>query len=297
MKKTKRIKRAQLMASLFAAGVLMTGSSVFAQSAATSSDPQIPDAPIVSPVESVSEKAETLSSTSKLDSVLSFAEKRISERVLALGKLKSKVASSTLISLPERTDLSTQIDAQILALQNLGAQIKATTDIKVAKTLTQQIYTNYRIYAVFIPKINLLTKIGNFSSYLTKLETDTFVKVQTAIDTAKAKGTDVTFRQSKLDQARALEQTIPAKLADLHAKSVALAPADYPVVSKATIKAVNTGLQSVQTDLKNVSKLLKEKDPNPTTKNPLNLKKKISENKKVNKYATTSVATASSTSR
>jgi hypothetical protein len=70
--------------------------------------------------------------------------------------------------------------------------------------------------------------------------------VQARIDAAKAKGKDVTARQSALDTAKATLEQIKTKLAVLMPKAQGLKPADYPTTSKTTLAELRTGIKDIQ---------------------------------------------------
>jgi hypothetical protein len=187
----------------------------------------------------------SLNKENRLSKLIAVGTMRINERVASLNKLKSKIQSNKVLTADQKSSLAALIDQNISSLNNLLVKIKADTDIKVARADVQSIYTSFRIYAVFIPQINTLIALDSQANHIVRL-TDRFVQVQARIDAAKAKGKDVTARQSALDTAKATLEQIKTKLAVLMPKAQGLKPADYPTTSKTTLAELRTGIKDIQ---------------------------------------------------
>ena len=125
------------------------------------------------------------------------ADKEITRRLESLQKLITRINEFKKLSAAQKTALTTQVQAQITSLTALQAKIKADTDPATLKTDVQSIIGSYRIYALFMPQIQilgaadrLLTTADEMSSHAATLETK--------INEAQAKGQNVTDLQTLL---------------------------------------------------------------------------------------------------
>ena len=119
------------------------------------------------------------------------------------------------------------------------------------------VFSEYRIYGIIIPQVHLEKRIFDLQNHITKITNEVFPKVQTAIDTQKAKGKDVTVWQTGLDKAKTTVSSDTATLAALLTKVQALKPADYGTSSKAIIESANTDIKTVSKDLRTINALIK----------------------------------------
>jgi hypothetical protein len=196
-----------------------------------------------------------IDSAKSLKTLIAYGTSAINQRVQSLTALEKKVNSSKLAA-DNKASLTTAIDEQIHALQFLLDRIKSDTDLTVAKANVKSIYIDYRTYAVFIPKINLIMALNLQQNHITKL-TGVFTKDQTAIDQQKDNCKDVAARQKALDDARALAALIQTKTNTALASISAMTPADYPINSKPVITAANTTLRDNRAQLLKIYALLK----------------------------------------
>ena len=79
------------------------------------------------------------------------------------------------------------IDTNVSGLTTLGATLAAETDITKAKDESKSILSTYRIFAVFIPKVSHLMGLYIDQTHVANLTGTTFPKLQTKLDTWKAK--------------------------------------------------------------------------------------------------------------
>ncbi|MCX6713722.1 MAG: hypothetical protein NTV48_01300 [Candidatus Vogelbacteria bacterium] len=188
----------------------------------------------------------------RLDKIKNLGAKLIADRVNELNKLESKILKEKKNNtVSSSSPLVTDIEAQKTGLIALGVSIKAGTVASSTKALVKTIYTDYRIFAVFIPKIHYLRAIETLKNHIANL-TERFVKVQTNIDAAKVKGQDVTVRQANLDKAKITLAEVGTSLATLQIKAEGLKPADYPTASKTVLAELKAGIKDAQVKIKTV---------------------------------------------
>ncbi len=84
------------------------------------------------------------------------ANREIDRRVEALRQLIERIKSAKKLSDSQKVSLATQIETEVNHLLALKAEIGASTDLEVLRTHVKSIVDSYRIYALFMPKINII---------------------------------------------------------------------------------------------------------------------------------------------
>lgn len=157
----------------------------------------------------------------RLDKIKEHAKRLIENRISSLNNLLQRINNNSKLSTEEKTLLSSQVQAEIDALNLLKAKIEADTDIETARQNTRKIITDHYIYRVFIPKIQLLITIDNLQALSVKLS-ETTVKIQELIDRIGDEGKDTTLLQSLLDDANSQLSSINTTLTNAKAKVMAI---------------------------------------------------------------------------
>ena len=208
--------------------------------------PETPSVSVTAPVSEAPEKV--INTTKRLSYLIARGQNLINTRLNSLNSLKAKIVASKLTA-EQKESLNAKIDDRIAKLTDLAAQIKVGTDIEAVRAQVKSIFTDYRIYAVFLPQISSDRNLYTLINYADKLLTDTVVKIQARIDAAKAKGKDVAAKQAALDNAKTKLPELKIKAQELIAKADALTPVDYPTNSKTVLAAVRTGIKEIRVQL------------------------------------------------
>jgi len=152
---------------------------------------------------------------------------KVDQRVDALGGLQARIDATGHLTADQKAPIDASIAQSIALLNTVYRQAIAQASTKAAlNTACQSVYIDLRIFVVYLPQeiyTGDLDALGNFG-----------VKLQTAVDTERADGTDTTADQALLDDAT-------AKMADAQAKIASVSPASYnadPAGTKATWDAV-----------------------------------------------------------
>ncbi len=122
----------------------------------------------------------------------------ISRRLTSLNKLAGVIRSTAKLSATDKSDLTSQVSGEISDLTALKTKLDADTTAGDAQTDAQSIITNYRVYALVLPKVYLLKTADAELTNSAKLST-LAGKLQTRITATKNQGKDVTSLQSSLD--------------------------------------------------------------------------------------------------
>lgn len=133
----------------------------------------------------------TTKSATSLEVLQTRATGEIDRRLMALQEGLTKVSGMKKIADAEKQELTTAIQSEITKLTDLKTKISSATDVTTLKTDTATIVTQYRIFALFLPKIHLLAAadvLGTTIDELTILAT----KLETRITAAETAGMSVT---------------------------------------------------------------------------------------------------------
>ena len=175
------------------------------------------------------------------------AATELTRRLTALNNLISRITSLKRLTSDQKTSLTTQVQSEISDLTTLQTKISGDTDIATLRTDVQSIVKSYRIFALFIPKMTIISHADNLIE-IANLMTEVSGKLQTRLDAAKSAGNDTTAAQSLMtDRA--------AKIADAIAQATSamntvlpLTPDGYPG-NKTTLQSARTMLVTARHDL------------------------------------------------
>jgi hypothetical protein len=181
-----------------------------------------------------------------IDNLKARAEKELTRRLNALNKLATSLQNVKRLSADQKTTMIADVQTQITSLTALQTKINQDTDEATLKADVQSIVKSYRIYALYMPKIEILVaadKILSTNDTLTTLAT----VLQTQITSAQTKGQDVTALN-------ALLADMQAKIADAKTQSqnaittvTPLTPDGYPA-NKTSLTSARDMLKVARSD-------------------------------------------------
>lgn len=118
------------------------------------------------------------------------ALREIDRRIAGLNKLSGRINDIKRLLTTQKTELTNQINTEISKLTALQNSIQAETDLQKVKDLKQSIVNEYRVFALFIPKIHIIAnadKILYTADELTNIAAKYEARLKEASDTDKAK--------------------------------------------------------------------------------------------------------------
>ncbi len=201
------------------------------------------------------------------------ADKEIDRRVASLNDLVNALNAMKKISDSDKSSFISQIQTQIANLTSLKAKIDADTDLATLKTDKQSIFTQYRIYMLFIPKVRIMAaadRMGQVSDDMNAL----LIKIQARITEAQAKGLDttaisalITDAQAKLTDAKAQYQnatnTVSSLTPDNGDQSKINANNQALQSARGMLKNGVTDLNATRLDIQKIRVILKGFKPSP----------------------------------
>ncbi|HUC79212.1 MAG TPA: hypothetical protein VMQ58_03140 [Candidatus Saccharimonadales bacterium] len=137
------------------------------------------------------------SNQAKLVTVQNRAVSEIGQRLTTLNNLDVQVSQSTKLNSTDKSLLSTEIQGEIDGLSSLKTKLLADTTVPQANSDEASIFSVYRVYALMIPKVAVLSMADNQQNIEVKLTTLS-QNLQIKISTAKTAGKNTTTVSSQL---------------------------------------------------------------------------------------------------
>lgn len=198
------------------------------------------------------------------------AGKEINRRIDSLNKLIARIQEMKKLSDSDKTSLISQAKEQISALEDLKVKIDSNTDPAALKADRQLIAKQYRIYMLFIPRLQILASADRIIEITDDISV-LITKIQDRLTQAAINGKDVTVLQTTL-------KNIQIKMADAKTQALsaqALVIQLVPDNGDANIaKSNNKALQDARAKL-----VLAKKDITDAQKDILTIRKSLTTEK------------------
>ncbi|MEK7211865.1 MAG: hypothetical protein AAB731_04485 [Patescibacteria group bacterium] len=255
-----------IVAIVVASLVVSMASPVFAESNNGNNLPSIPSMPSIESVSPQSEgNASSTIATDNMTALKARGKALIKQRVRALNRLEQKIKKSKLAE-ADKTALGAEIAANVSGLKTLSDKIAADTDLAVLKADVESIFTAYRVYAVFLPKINGIMTSLALQQHANLMSTSTVASYDGKIAELKTAGKDVAEAERLMAGAKAKIAAGLSKAQSAQTGFAGLKPADYPATaaviktnaqllkdSRAALKAAKKNLLKVRIWLKGMN--------------------------------------------
>jgi hypothetical protein len=197
-----------------------------------------------------------------LANVIAKGDQYIDARIGSLNTLMLGVQAMQNVSNIEKTNLTNEIQTNIANLTTLRAKLDADTDLSVAHTDELSIFGPFRIYALVIPRGNIMVtadKINTISNMMTGL----VPQFRSIISAAKLAGKDVTSLQKATNdiltqttdatsQALTAENSVVVLVPDQGNAAMASSTAATLVAARVNIKTAATDIQTARAEVQTV---------------------------------------------
>jgi hypothetical protein len=180
--------------------------------------------------------------------IISKGDQEIARRQATLNTLTTKINGATHISASDKAMLSSEVSSTASGLATLKTQLDSDTTITSAHTDAENIYTEYRVYAVVAPKVTLIKVADDQQTVEAKLVA-LITKLQTRINADQKANDNVSSMQALLAD---MQKNVPAaQTISSHIESsvIGLVPSDYNS-NHSVLSGDNTQLKTAHTDNK-----------------------------------------------
>jgi len=158
--------------------------------------------------------------------IQSAGAQEISMRLTSLNSAATKISQSTHLSASDKSYLSTEVSGEITGLTALQTKLAADTSLNTAISDAKSIFSDYRVYALVLPKVNLVaTSDGQQTteSNLTNLAT----QLQAKITQDSKAGKNVSTLQTDLNNMISSVNTAQGISTSIEQKVLTLQPSDF----------------------------------------------------------------------
>lgn len=126
----------------------------------------------------------------KVEAYKSRLAAEVERRLQILRTLHQRVGQSSELSTAHKNTLANQISQEVQAMEALKLEVAAATTIDVLSTLASRLASEFKVYALLVPKANLLRLVDRQLVTIEKMEA-LALKIQTRIDVATQQKQDV----------------------------------------------------------------------------------------------------------
>ncbi len=132
----------------------------------------------------------------KLSAIRTRGDTEINRRIEKLSSLIPIVASAKRLSTAQKSQYTTDINAEINSLTALRSQIDSAPDVATARTKVKSIVSEYRVFMLYMPRIRMLASVDSME-YSHDHLSEVAAKLNQKVTEASRQGKDVKSLQEK----------------------------------------------------------------------------------------------------
>jgi hypothetical protein len=201
------------------------------------------------PVSGIASPTATMSADPQhLANLKTHGTAEIDRRETNLTGAMTKLNSNPSLNATVKTELSSQLSAEVASLSALKIKLTDETDLATARIDVQSIVADYRVYALMLPKTHMIDITESMNAVEDKLAIIDN-QLQSKVNAQKTAGHDITQMQSKLDDLKLQTADATKLTSGLTAQLLAIAPTDYDA-NHAVLSSDNTSLTNAKTQIK-----------------------------------------------
>lgn len=183
----------------------------------------------------------------RINNLKNRANQEITRRITSLNNLVIRINGLKKLSDSQKAGLTSQVQTEITNLQTLQTKIQADSDFSTLRADVDSIILSYRVYALFIPEISLISSADRMQDVATNMGSIA-AKLQTRITVAQAAGQNTTDLQALLTDMQAKIQDANIQAQTAISTVISLTPSGYPG-NKATLQSARALIQTGHRDL------------------------------------------------
>jgi uncharacterized protein YlxW (UPF0749 family) len=161
-----------------------------------------------------------------LQNIITKGNAEITRRLDSLNSLSSKISGTTKLTASDKTYLTNEVATEITGLTSLKTQLDADTTVTTARTDAMSIFSEYRVYALVLPKVWLVKTADDQQVTEAKLST-LATKLQAQITADQTAGKDVSSLQTTLTAMTTLISSAQTISSGMESSVLPLQPSDY----------------------------------------------------------------------
>lgn len=138
------------------------------------------------------------SSANLLQLIITKGNSEISRRLTSLNSVSSQISGISKLTASDKSYLTNEVNTEITGLTSLKTQLDAATTAQLAVSLAQSIISEYRVYALVLPKVWLIKTADTQQVTESKLSL-LAQKIQTRITSDQNSDKNVSSLQTELN--------------------------------------------------------------------------------------------------
>lgn len=202
------------------------------------------------------------SNQARLQEIINRGNSEIDRRLTILNALSSKISSATKLSTTDQATLANDVSSEISGLTSLKTTLDGETQVANAITDAQSIFSDYRVFALVVPKVDLIKTADDQQVTEAKLS-DLATKIGSDITADQNTGKNVTNLQTQLSALNSKISAAQTISSSIESSVINLSPSDYnsnhSVLSgdRDQLKTAQDNIVTAITDTKNLVSELK----------------------------------------
>ncbi len=161
-----------------------------------------------------------------LDNLKTKGNAEISRRLTDLNSADKSITDTTKLSSSDQTYLENEVTSEVTGLSNLQTTLAGETTLSAARTDVQSIFSEYRVYALVLPKVRLVSGADAELSTDSKLST-LQSQIQTQITADQNAGKNVSAVQADLTTMESKTSAAQSTASSLETNVLPLQPTNY----------------------------------------------------------------------
>jgi hypothetical protein len=197
-----------------------------------------------------------------MSNIINRGNKEIARRLASLNTLDSKITTAKNLNNSDQSYLENEVNLGIngltslkTILDNCATVTPVSAAVQCAVTNAQSIINEYRVYALILPKVQLIKMADDQLVVETNLTTLS-QKIQYRITNEQAAGKDVSSLQTKLNTMVSDIKSAQTLSDGVEQAALPLQPSDYDT-NHSVLSSYATHLQTARTDLQSAASLAK----------------------------------------
>jgi len=161
-----------------------------------------------------------------LSNIQTRGAEEINRRITTLNQLLTRVSDASHLTASDKAALTNEIQNEITGLTNLKTTLASETALSSAKTLAQDIYSDYRVYSLIVPQVRMVIYADDQQTNEAKLST-LAGKLQTRISSASLSVTDTTTVNNDLSDMNSKISAAQSLSSNVERSVINITPAQY----------------------------------------------------------------------
>jgi hypothetical protein len=199
-------------------------------------------------VKGATSAARTTADQAKVQLIINRGNSEIQRRLGTLQTLSGKISSATKLTAGDKATLNGEVTDEINSLTALKTKLDADTTVADARTDAQSIITGYRVYALIVPKVNLVKTADDQQVAEGKLSA-LAVKLQSRLSAASSSGQKLPALQNGLADMNKQISAAQAISSQIESSVIGLQPSDYNS-NHSVLNGDRNQLKTAQADIK-----------------------------------------------